>query len=42
MLEEEHSAVSRFPHRPFDSFWLENLGGPRFAAASARRLPLGG
>ena len=41
MLEGQRSAVFRFPHLPFDSFWLEDLGEPRFAAASARRLPLG-
>ena len=39
MLEGEPSAVFRFPHRPSDAFWLEDLGEPRFAAARAYRLP---
>ncbi len=39
MLEGEQSAVFRFPHRPSDAFWLEDLGEPRFAAARAYRLP---
>ncbi len=41
MLEGEQSAVFRFPHRPSDAFWLEDLGEPRFAAARAYRLPTG-
>ena len=38
MIEGERSAVFRFPHLPFDPFWLEDLGEPRFAAARAYRL----
>ena len=39
MLEGELSTVFRFPHRPSDAFWLEDLGESRFAAARAYRLP---
>ena len=39
MLEGGRSGEFRFPHRPSDSFWLEDLGEPRFAAARAYRLP---
>ena len=42
ILDGEHSAVFRFPHRPFDPYWLEDLGEPRFAAARAYRLTSGG
>ena len=38
ILEGERSAAFRFPHLPSDPFWLEDLGEPRFAAASACRL----
>ena len=38
MFEGERSAQFRFPHRPSDPFWLEDLGEPRFAAARASRL----
>ena len=38
ILEGERSAAFRFPHLPSDPFWLEDLGEPRFAAASAFRL----
>ena len=41
ILDGEHSAVFRFPHRPSDPYWLEDLGEPRFAAARAYRLPSG-
>ena len=38
MLEGGSSALFRFPHRPSDPYWLEDLGEPRFAAARACRL----
>ena len=38
ILEGERSAAFHFPHLPSDPFWLEDLGEPRFAAASACRL----
>lgn len=41
MLGGERSAVFLFPHRPFDSFWLEDPGAPRFVAATQPQLPLG-
>ena len=41
MLEGCRSAQFRFPHRPSDRFWLEDLGEPRFAAARAYRLTAG-
>ena len=41
MIEGERSGVFRFPHLPSDSFWLEDLGEPRFAAARAYRLMAG-
>ena len=42
ILEGERSAAFRFPHLPSDPFWLEDLGEPRFAAARACRLRIGG
>ncbi len=39
ILSGERAAEFRFPHAPADAFWLEDLGEPRFAAASAYRLP---
>ena len=39
MLRGERAAAFRFPHRPNESFWLEDLGEIRFAAALACRLP---
>ena len=39
MLQGARSAVFRFPHLPSASFWLEDLGETRFAAALAYRLP---
>ena len=41
ILDGERSAVFRFPHRPSDPYWLEDLGEPRFAAARAYRLTPG-
>ena len=38
MIEGDSSAEFRFPHLPGEPFRLENLGEPRFAAASAHRL----
>ena len=37
ILEGEQSAEFRFPHEPSVSYWLEDLGEPRFAAARAWR-----
>ena len=37
----KRSGVFRFPHLPSEPFWLEDLGEPRFAAASACRLRAG-
>jgi len=42
MLAGDPSAEFRFPHLPSDRFWLEDLGEPRFAAARAYRLGVGG
>ena len=39
MLAGERAAAFRFPHRPAERYWLEDLGEPRFAAAMAYRLP---
>ncbi|MYC66432.1 MAG: 4'-phosphopantetheinyl transferase superfamily protein [Acidobacteriia bacterium] len=41
MIEGERSGVFRFPHLPLEPFRLEDLGEPRFAAASAYRLTAG-
>lgn len=41
MLGGEPVAVFRFPHRPAERYWLEDLGEPRFAAALAFRLEAG-
>ena len=41
ILDGERSAVFRFPHRPSDPYWLEDLGESRFAAARAYRLTSG-
>ena len=41
ILDGEQSAVFRFPHRPSDPYWLEDLGETRFAAARAYRLTSG-
>ena len=41
MIEGERSGMFRFPHLPSEPFWLEDLGEPRFAAASAYRLNVG-
>lgn len=40
MLGGARSSVFRFPHAPSHSWWLMDLGEPRFAAAMAYRLPL--
>ena len=39
MLGGARSSVFRFPHAPSESWWLMDLGEPRFAAAMAYRLP---
>ena len=41
MIDGERSGIFRFPHLPSEPFWLEDLGEPRFAAASACRLTAG-
>ena len=38
IIEGERSGEFRFPHLQSDPFWLQDLGGPRFAAACAYRL----
>ncbi len=38
MIDGERSRLFRFPHLPSELFWLQDLGEPRFAAASACRL----
>lgn len=42
MIAGARSAVFRFPHLPSDPYRLEDLGEPRFAAASAYRRQLSG
>lgn len=39
MLGGARSSPFRFPHAPADTWWLGDLGEPRFAAALAYRLP---
>ena len=41
MIDGERSGMFRFPHLPSEPYWLEDLGEPRFAAASAWRLTAG-